>query len=247
MAKKRTATLNNGKSYSVGQASKLSGISLKTLHHYDSLGLVRAHRGIQGYRLYDSDQLERLCRVVYYRRLGLALIEIDALLRGEITEVELLRRRSEAISIEVGTLQQQQRAILERIDTIMNGSAVNPAWTREAQDRWEDTPQFQQSAKRTRGYKPSQWQQIQAEAKAIYENLAECLDQKLSADSPATRAQVEAHRQHIDRWFYSCSQEMHSKLADLYESDARFQSSFESVRPGLTTFFCLAIREAVPG
>ena len=60
-------------------------------------------------------------------------------------------------------------------------------------------------------------------------------------DDPRCKGMVEAHRAHIDRWFYPCSQEMHAALAEMYVSDPRFTANFEKVAPGFAQF----LRDAI--
>jgi MerR family transcriptional regulator, thiopeptide resistance regulator len=67
--------MTEGAALTVGQVAERFGVTVRTLHHYDEIGLVRPHRTVSGYRIYTDDDLERLRHVVVYRRLGFPLEE----------------------------------------------------------------------------------------------------------------------------------------------------------------------------
>ena len=69
---------------SVGEVARIFGISVRTLHHYDEVGLlVPQARSLAGYRLYSAADLERLATIVTYRRLGMPLDAIGEILAGD--------------------------------------------------------------------------------------------------------------------------------------------------------------------
>ena len=72
--------MTEGAALTVGQVAERFGVTVRTLHHYDEIGLVRPHRTVSGYRIYTDDDLERLRHVVVYRRLGFPLEEIGPML-----------------------------------------------------------------------------------------------------------------------------------------------------------------------
>ncbi len=74
-------------SYSVGQVSALAGITVRTLHHYDELGLLTpSERGSAGYRRYSDVDLERLEQILYYRELGFSLTDIATIVNKPTTD-----------------------------------------------------------------------------------------------------------------------------------------------------------------
>jgi MerR family transcriptional regulator, thiopeptide resistance regulator len=88
----------------------------------------------------------------------------------------------------------------------------------------------------TRSYSSSEWLSLTAEAAEIEQRLARLHVAGASASSPDARAAAEAHRQHITRWFYNCSHELHRALAEMYLTDERFSEHFDQVAPGLARF-----------
>jgi hypothetical protein len=83
---------------------------------------------------------------------------------------------------------------------------------------------------------------MQAEEAALLQDWGRLMQQGELAAGPAALAMVERHRQHIHRWHYACSREMHARLANLYEADERFAAHFDAVAPGLATFVVAGIR-----
>jgi MerR family transcriptional regulator, thiopeptide resistance regulator len=89
------------------------------------------------------------------------------------------------------------------------------------------------------------WRQANAEQATVYTELAAEQAAGRGPEDPVVAALVERHRLAIDRWFYPCSLEIHGRLADLYESDARFAATIDGHGPGLTPFLVAVIRAAM--
>jgi len=110
----------------------------------------------------------------------------------------------------------------------------------EAERRWGETDSYKESNRRVSAYKKEDWQRLKAEEEEIRNRLAAAFESGLAPDSEEATTAAEAHRQHISRWFYECSHEMHRGLTDMYVSDERFRSNYDATSPGLAAF----IREA---
>jgi hypothetical protein len=107
----------------------------------------------------------------------------------------------------------------------------------EAKARWATPPEYAESARRTRGYGPADWAAIKAEADALYRDLAALLHAGTAPGSPAAQAAIEAHRQHISRWFYPCTRAIHRQLGAMYIADPRFSKTIDRhAPPGLAQY-----------
>jgi hypothetical protein len=113
-------------------------------------------------------------------------------------------------------------------------------YAEEAEQRWGGTEAYRQSQRRVASYEKEDWQQLKAEEEEVRARLATALAAGLAPDSEEAMAAAEAHRQHISRWFYECTYEIHRGLADMYVSDERFRSNYDATAPGLARY----IREA---
>ena len=98
------------------------------------------------------------------------------------------------------------------------------------------TEAFAQSSRRTRGYDAATWERIGRESHGITRRFGALLRAGAPPDGAEAVALAEEHREHISRWFYDCSPEMHRGLGELYAADARFAGHWDAVEPGLTEF-----------
>ncbi len=113
-------------------------------------------------------------------------------------------------------------------------------YAEEARERWGETDAFKESARRTQHYTKADWDVIRGEADRIYERFAELMR---APTKGGLRAVIEAHRTHLDRWFYPCSPEMHARVAALYVGDPRFAANFDKIAPGLAQFIHAAMTD----
>jgi len=108
--------------------------------------------------------------------------------------------------------------------------------TAEAERRWGGTEAWTQSQRRAAAYTKQDWLEIQAEADAINRDLAAAMTAGTSAADPRAMDLAELHRQHITRWFYDCTYEMHRSLAEIYVADERFTQTYDAIAPGLARY-----------
>ena len=241
--------------YSVGRVAALSGVTIRTLHHYDEIGLLSAGgRSAAGYRLYEDSDIERLQRILFYRELGFPLEEIATIVDDPHTDaLGHLRRQRGLLTERIRRL----RAMVDAIDYEMEARTMDIKLTpeerlelfgkfqpedhaEEAQQRWGETESYNESNRRVSNYTKEDWQQLKAEEEEIRTRLAAAFEAGLAHNSEEAMAAVEAHRKHISRWFYECSYEMHRGLMEMYVSDERFRFHYDTQTPGLADF----IREA---
>jgi DNA-binding transcriptional MerR regulator len=234
----------------VGQVAESFGVTVRTLHHYDAEGLVvPSARTHAGYRLYTDADLARLATVVTYRRLGLPLTEVRALLDGEGTPVEHLHRQRDAVVSRLGELEQLVRAIDRALEAEMEqrpatteelkelfGEGFDEEYQTEAQERWGETDAWTQSARRTTGYTTADWAEIKAEGDAVNVALVAALESGAPVTSVQAMDAAEAHRAYIERWFYDLDHGFHRGLADMYLADPRFTNTYEDQAPGLAQY-----------
>lgn len=240
--------------YRVKDVARMAGVTVRTLHHYDAIGLlVPTARSDAGYRLYDADDLLRLQQILINRELGLSLEQIRRLLddpafdRREalIAQREQLRRRANHVHAMLRSVDNALATLNGEHDmdheTLFDG--FDPSrHDAEVKARWGHTDAYKESARRTSGYDKSQWQRIQHESNAIMARMAAQMQAGVSPEHDGPMEVAESHRLHIDRWFYPCSHAMHAGLSEMYTADSRFAASFDQHADGLAAFFAAAIR-----
>lgn len=237
--------------FTVGELSRLTGVTVRTLHHYDEIGLCRpSQRNAAGYRLYDEADVLRLQQVLVLRELGMPLTEIAAAIDGEPDRAALLRKHRAALVEKRGKLDAMLAAVdhalrhLEKGTTTMQPDDVETLFTgyeEEAKQRWGHTEAYAESARRTKGYTKEDWARYKAEAAEVGERIAALMRAGKPVTDPEVQAAVEDHRLLIDRWFYPCSVEMHRALGAMYVADPRFTENLDKLGAGYAQYLSDAI------
>jgi DNA-binding transcriptional MerR regulator len=244
-------------SLKVSEVAAIARVTVRTLHHYDRLGLVAPRaRSRAGYRLYAPQDLERLQQVLFFRELGFPLREVRRIMTDRRFD------QTAALAAQRSLLMkkmEQLGAIVDAVDRAIAASAAGRhdmdtkqmfagvrgfepyEYEAEVERRWGATDARREAGRRTAKYTVEQWKDIKAEAAKITRDLADRFD---AGTPPADRAVMdvaERHRQHIDRWYYPCSRAMHVGLGNMYVADPRFAENYEKVRTGLAAYMRDAI------
>jgi MerR family transcriptional regulator, thiopeptide resistance regulator len=235
----------------VGAVAALTGISVRTLHHYDHIGLVvPSVRTPAGYRGYTDADIERLHLVLVYRSVGMPLDEIRALLDDPSADVlEHLRRQYELLLEQADRLQHTLKAVEELMNAHRSGiqltaeeqveifgtTAFGEEYAAEAEERWGETDAWKQSQQRVSRFSKDDWIAIKAEADALLESLAQAKRDGVEPGSAQANELAARHRASIER-FYDCGDEMHHNLVEMYVADERFTRYYDDVEPGLAQF-----------
>ncbi|OBB25652.1 transcriptional regulator [Mycolicibacterium peregrinum] len=235
---------------SVGAVAALTEISVRTLHHYDHIGLVvPSVRTAAGYRGYTDADIERLHLVLVYRSAGLALDEIRSLLDDPDADVLAhLQRQHSVLSDQAEQLQQTIKAVEELMSAHNSGiqltaeeqveifgSAVFDEHAEEAEARWADTEEWKQSRRRTAQMTKQDWIEFKAANDALLDALADGKRAGVEPGSAQADELAARHRVNISR-FYDCSDDMHVCLAQMYLADERFTRYYDDAEPGLAQF-----------
>jgi DNA-binding transcriptional MerR regulator len=235
----------------VGAVATLTGFSVRTLHHYDHIGLVvPSVRTPAGYRGYTDADIERLHLVLVYRSVGLPLDEIRTLLDDADADVVAHLQRQHALLTEQSErLQDTIKAVEELMNAHRKGiqltaeeqveifgtTAFSDEYAAEAEQRWGDTDAWQQSQQRVAGFTKEDWVQIKAEGDALLAALADAKRGGVEPGSVAANELAARHRASIER-FYDCGDELHRNLVEMYVADERFTRYYDDVEPGLAQF-----------
>ncbi|MFD7448235.1 MerR family transcriptional regulator [Kitasatospora sp. NPDC059827] len=240
--------MNGDEGYAVGAVAKIAKVTVRTLHHYDEIGLLSpAGRTRAGYRRYVDADLDRLQQILFYRELGFALEEITAILDDDsVSPTEHLRRQHRLLTDRIGHLQELATAVEHAMEARRMGIQLSPEekfeifgegyreeWEQEAEQRWGKTEAWAESQRRTGGYSKADWQRIQEELAGLNARLVAAVTAGEPADSTAAMDLAEEHRQHICRNFYDCTYTIHRGLACLYVEDQRWTATYEELAPGL--------------
>ncbi|MFI6597379.1 MerR family transcriptional regulator [Nonomuraea sp. NPDC050536] len=243
-------------SMAVGQVTRLAGVTVRTLHHYDEIGLLcPSERTRAGYRRYTDADLLRLQQVLLYRELGFGLEEIAVILDDpQVDEMTHLRRQHELLRGRAERLSRMMAAVERAMEAVTSGVALTAEerlevfgefrpqdHQAEMERRWGHAEQYAQSRRRTASYTKADWLEIKAEAATISQDLVDVHKAGLPPASREAMDVAERHRAHICRWFYDCDYDIHRCLGELYVTDPRFTRNYDDLVPGLAAYFRLAI------
>lgn len=238
--------------YTVKQLATLAGVSVRTLHHYDHIDLLKpSDTGANGYRYYDAEALYRLQQILFYRELRFGLDEIRDLLGDPDFDLErTLHDHRQALHDEIARLQRLIDTVDQTIQQLhgeipMSDKKMFASFSKEqeaeyaeqAAQRW-DRDEVQQSYKRWNRYSAEQQQAIKDEGVAIYTELAALVGR--APDSDDVQAVIARWHQHL-RYFYEPTVERLRGLGQLYVDSPDFAERFRDLHTDLPAFMQAAI------
>ena len=246
----------NDRRMTVHEVADLTGITIRTLHYYDEIGLLKPAMVTDSkYRLYTDDDLSRLQEILFFREVGFALKEIKSLLGSPNYD------RTEALKRHLDILQAQKEridALISLVKTEIEGNPVpsfapfsdtkvlelKEKYRSEVLERWGDTHSFKEYeaaflSQPEKGQR-NQFERFLSVSKDTFEKLARFQNQ-----SPACQEVqqiVKEWQQYISEFFYKCDNQMLRYLGQLYISDERFSNYINGFSSGnLASFFSEAI------
>lgn len=239
----------------VKEVSRLCGVSVRTLHYYDEIGLLRpGNLSEAGYRIYGEEELLRLQQILFFRELGFPLKQIRAIMQEPSFDTQdALQKQRELLALKRDRI----LGLLRLIDNTLKGehtmsfhefdeSALETArkkYADEVKERWGNTAAYEQSEERAALYQKEDWARIEGEANKIFEKFAEHMD--LPPSDPKVQALVGEWQQHITESYYECTDEILAGLGEMYTADERFKKNLDAHAKGLADFMAQAIKHYV--
>ncbi|MFM8323133.1 MAG: MerR family transcriptional regulator [Chloroflexota bacterium] len=237
--------------FTVRQLAETAGVSARTLHYYDQIGLLIPRRDPgNGYRRYDRPALLRLQQILFLRELGMPLDEIKLVLdRPEFNLLAALERHRLALQArQARTLQLLQT--VERTITHLKGQHDmndkdlfngfdEKEYEDEARRRWGESDAYKESTARWKKATPAEQQQLRQGWLDNFQAWAAAAP--FGPDSPQAQAAAAAWHAQLRR-FYEPSRELMLGLVDMYNEDERFKANYERFQPDLAGFVRQAVR-----
>ncbi|GFN30031.1 MerR family transcriptional regulator [Paenibacillus xylaniclasticus] len=244
--------------YKVKEVAAIAGVSVRTLHHYDEIGLLKPSEvRSNGYRYYSDEDLERLQQILFFKELDLPLQQVRAILDDErYDRRRMLLIHKELLLKKKHRLEQIIKSVEQTLQSIEGGVVMSKQdmfepfdmkeieehqkkYGQEAEQRWGNTEAYKESARRTAKYTEVDWSRIKQEMASVYEGLIARM--AYGPDDEEVQRIITGHRQHITDHFYECSTEIYRGLADMYVSDSRFADNIDKHQPGLAAFMSEAM------
>lgn len=235
--------------YTVKQLSDLAQVSVRTLHYYDEIGLLPPSQiGENRYRYYSDEALLRLQQILFYREIGLELMQIkDILDRPDFNLERALRSHKRVLQSKIERLKTLVDTVDQTIkhlagETTMSKKQLFQAFSEEEQKEYEREARLQygpdvvnDSIQRWNSYGKAKQEDIMAEASQIYIELAEAIDAELAPDSEEVQAILVRWHENL-RNFYEPTLEVLRGLGEHYNTEPRFIANFKAVHDELPQF-----------
>ncbi len=239
--------------FTVKQLSELAGVTPRTLHHYDAIGLLKPSRvGENGYRYYGDDSLFQLQQILLYRELDLPLEDIKKIMAAR--DFEILSAL-EGHKLEMGKRIARLKRLIDTVDNTishlkgqknMSKKQIFSGFTEAEEEKYAaeaekmyDPETVRASNKKWKANSAEQKQRILAEGRQIYVEMIAVMP--MGAASEKAQALVERWRRHMDH-FWTPNLDQLVGLANLYSDDPRFKANFDGMDPALAQFMQAAVK-----
>ena len=248
------------KTYTVNQLARLAGISVRTLHHYDEIGLLKpAFTGENRYRYYGEEELLRLQQILIHRELDMPLAQIGAMLdTPEFDKVATLQKQRERLEEQAKRYARMIKTIDRTIARLKGDRAMKDAdlysgiVSPEKQAEYEQwlidrcgtdmEMQIERSRKAMSEMSKDEVAAMMKELEAVEQGLAEGLRQGVPPQATSLDPMIERHRAWIGRsWGRDCPPDVYAGLADIYEHPD-FRARYEAIQPGFADYLTTAMR-----
>lgn len=216
----------------VKEVSRISGVSVRTLHHYDAIGLLKPTKVTEaGYRLYDEEALRRLQTILMFRELGFALADIKKILDSpDFSLKEALCRHIDMLKLQ----RERIDRLIENANEMLKGENADfsafdrsemDKYAKEVKERWGSTDAYRESVEKLKGRTDKEMRNME---EGLTERFAEFgRIRKMPADSDEAQDAVRKLQDYITDNFYRCTREILAGLGEMYISDGRFRDNID--------------------
>lgn len=236
----------------ISEMAKMAGVSVRTLHYYDEIGLLEPSEVVSetGYRYYDEKAAERLQQILFFRELDFPLKEIVQIMNAsDYKKEEALKRQRELLRLKrkrldklIGLLDAGLKGDTNMSFQEFDKSEIEQAkekYAKEVQSRWGNTDAYQQSSKRTAAYTKEDWKEVGGKMDELLKAFADHVGE--APESAAVQELVEAWQKYITDYYYDCTNEILAGLGQMYVADERFTKNMDKFKEGTAELISRAI------
>lgn len=235
----------------ISEVAKLTGVSIRTLHYYDEIGLLHPSQTTKaGYRVYSDEALSALQQILFFRELDFPLSQIKQIIcNPQFDPSEALFKQKELLIAKRDRL----NGLIALVNSTIKGDATmnfkefdntkmetaKKIYAAEVKQRWGATKAYAECEQKTAAYDAAQWQHIGGEADEILQAFAAA--RTLSPESEQAQALVARWQAYITDHFYHCTPEILQGLGQMYTQDERFLKNIDKNAEGTAAFMAAAI------
>jgi DNA-binding transcriptional MerR regulator len=243
--------------HTVKKVAAMSGVSVRTLHFYDDVGLLKpAYLGANGYRYYEEPQLLMLQQILFYRKLGFELKQIKRILsRRDFDKVAALESHRKVLRKNFADTRRLVQTIEDTIDHLkgkkkMKGKELFAGFDPVQQARHEQylidrfgegmKERIEQSKRKVKDWTKADWEDSGKAFVEICQDLVRLMDRRLAEDSPEVQVVIRRHYEWLSR-FWTPNKESYAGHTLMIE-DTDLRKAYEAYHPQLPKFIAAAIR-----
>ena len=237
----------------IKEFAELTGVSVRTLHYYDEIGLLKpSYVDVQNsYRFYDQGSLERMQEILFYRELDFPLKSIAEILASpNYDKQKALAEQKRLLTIKKDRLERLIAALeqAEKGEITMSAfdnseyEAARQQYEGEAKQRWGGTDAYKESQAKTAGYSKDKWNDVLAGMNGVFAEFAECKKCGERADSDTAQRLVKKLQDYITANFYHCTDDILAGLGQMYVCDERFKNNIDKNGEGVAEFVAEVIK-----
>ena len=220
----------------VNDVSKLTGVSIRTLQYYDTIGLLKPNGHTEaGYRLYDDTALERLQQILLFKELEFSLKEIKSMInapdfdRNKAMEqqIELLTMKKEHLENLIDFARKIKTTGVKNMDFTVFDTKKIDEYAKRAKEQWGQTPEYRQYEEKTKDWTNQEQQDVMKNFMLIFVEFG-----KMRTEDPASekvQCEVKKLQNFISEHFYQCSDEVLSGLGQMYANGGEFTQNIDKM------------------
>lgn len=233
----------------INEVSKLSGLSVRTLHYYDEINLLKPSKLENGYRIYTVENLNKLQQILFYKEMNFKLNDIAKLLNSGDSRLEILERQRELIIKEKRRFEKILTVIDKTIkesrgDIEMTVEEKFSGFKKEDIDRYENeaTKKYgkeviEEAKKRQNGNEDKMFEQFND----VFFKLSTLKDEKNEVDNEEVQSTIEKLYNNINKYGFNCSLEVFGYIGKGYVANPEFKKNIDKFGEGTAQFVSDAI------
>ena len=236
----------------ISEVAKLTGITVRTLHYYDEIGLLKPSEITEaGYRLYSREDLEILQQILFFRELDFPLSQIKEIMNNPNYDKEEALKKQKEMKIQQ---RQRKEGLIKLIEKRIEGDnnmsfkefdmneieENKKKYAKEVKERWGTSKAYEESEKKTSSYNKEKWGDINQETSEIFKGFAELRNS--DPGSEEVQELVRRWQKYITDNFYTCTNEILSGLGLMYVEDERFKENLDKNGEGTAKLMAEAIK-----
>lgn len=236
---------------SISEIAALSGVSVRTLHYYDEIGLLKPREVSEsGYRYYDRESLETLQLILFYKELQFSLKDISNIItQPQYDRKQALRKQKELLILK----EKRLKKLIKLVDDTLKGednmsfkefdmSEIENAkkkYEKEVKELYGETEKYKESVKKAASYSNEDKEKMAVEYSIIMKEFYN--NKNLNPEDEKVQKLVIKWQNYITKYYYKCTKEILQCLGQMYINDGRFKENIDKNGKGTAEFMAEAI------